>query len=39
MNGVVFKIVFGTEQSRPLLRALINSLLGLDRRDCGPGPP
>ncbi len=29
MNDIIFKIVFGTEPNSPLLRALINALLGL----------
>ena len=33
LNDIVFKIVFGTEQNRHLLRALLNALLGLsDKR-------
>jgi len=29
LNDIVFKIVFGTEQNRHLLRALLNALLRL----------
>jgi hypothetical protein len=29
MNDILFKIVFGTEQSEPVLRPLLNALLGL----------
>lgn len=29
LNDIIFKIVFGTEASRPVLRALLNALLGL----------
>lgn len=28
LNDIVFKIVFGTEANRPILRALLNALLG-----------
>ncbi|MBI3926659.1 MAG: PD-(D/E)XK nuclease family transposase [Armatimonadetes bacterium] len=29
LNDIIFKIVFGTDVSRPVLRALLNALLGL----------
>ena len=29
MNDVIFKIVFGTQPNEPILRALLNALLGL----------
>ncbi len=29
LNDIMFKIVFGTEQGLPVLRALLNALLGL----------
>jgi len=29
LNDIIFKIVFGTDANRPLLRALLNALLGL----------
>ena len=28
LNDILFKIVFGSESSRPVLRALLNALLG-----------
>ncbi|MDP2663797.1 MAG: Rpn family recombination-promoting nuclease/putative transposase [Dehalococcoidia bacterium] len=33
INDIIFKIVFGTETNRPLLRALLNALLGLAGED------
>jgi len=33
LNDIIFKIVFGSETSRPVLRALLNALLGLSGRE------
>jgi predicted transposase/invertase (TIGR01784 family) len=33
LNDIIFKIVFGTDANRPLLRALLNALLGLQGPD------
>lgn len=33
LNDIIFKIVFGTDENRPLLRALLNALLGLTGPD------
>ena len=34
LDDIIFKIVFGSEANRPLLRALLNALLELSRRNC-----
>ncbi len=33
LNDIIFKIVFGTEKSEPVLRALLNALLSLSGED------
>ena len=33
MNDILFKIVFGTAKNEPVLRALLNAILGLTGQD------